>query len=120
MPLHYKARRKGWWSGLPTLIVSACLAVLGSEISPVRAQSGSQQGPALQKPEADAKKTTPSLPSTGENLSERLDRGEGVIKPPAGVDPEMHVAPKDPSAGKNMPVIPPPGSPGGNQSIQPK
>jgi hypothetical protein len=53
-----------------------------------------------------------------EPLSETLDRTDGVLKPPAGVDPQMHVPPPD--TGSNMPVIPPPGSPGGDQSIQPK
>jgi len=74
---------------------------------------GQERAPAstLQKPEVDAPKQTPSLPATGETLSERLDRTDGVIKPPAGVDPGIHAAPKDPNAGSNMPV-PAAGQPG--------
>jgi hypothetical protein len=53
-----------------------------------------------------------------EDLSERLDRSKGVIRPPRGVDPEMQIPPP-PGSGKT-PVIPPPGSPGGDQAIEPK
>ena len=52
-----------------------------------------------------------------EPLGDKLARSDGVLCPPAGVDPEMH-APA-PDAG-NMPVIPPPGSPGGDPSVRPK
>jgi hypothetical protein len=52
-----------------------------------------------------------------EPLGDRLARSDGVLCPPAGVDPEMH-APA-PDAGKT-PVIPPPGSPGGDPTIRPK
>ena len=53
-----------------------------------------------------------------ENLSDRLDRTDGVIRPPAGVDPQMQVPPPEPGA--RMPVIPPPGTPGGDQRVAPK
>jgi hypothetical protein len=52
-----------------------------------------------------------------EPLGDKLARSDGVLCPPAGVDPEMH-APA-PDAGKT-PVIPPPGSPGGDPIIRPK
>jgi hypothetical protein len=51
------------------------------------------------------------------NLSDRLARSGGVICPLEHIDPEI----KQPTPpGGPMPVIPPPGSPGGDQSIQPK
>ncbi len=53
-----------------------------------------------------------------QNLSERLDRSGGVIHPPGNVDPEMHVAP--PTTGDKMPVVPAPGSPGGDPNVKPK
>jgi hypothetical protein len=56
--------------------------------------------------------------TTGQTLSEQLARTEGVICPPADVDSDIK-APTPPT-GNNMPVIPPPGSPGGDQSIRPK
>ena len=52
-----------------------------------------------------------------EPLGDRLARSDGVLCPPPGVDPEMH-APA-PDVGKT-PVIPPPGSPGGDPTIRPK
>jgi hypothetical protein len=53
----------------------------------------------------------------GQNLSDRLARSDGVICPPSNVDSEIR-APTPP--GGSMPVIPPPGSPGGDPTIQPK
>ena len=105
-----------------TLAWSAATAALLLLPSHAEAQTqpapSMQNAPTLQKPDADAKKeSSSSLPSTGESLSERLDRSDGIIRPPAGVDPQISVRPKDPDAGATMPVIRPPG-PG--QSLEPK
>jgi hypothetical protein len=54
---------------------------------------------------------------SSEPLSDKLAQSKGVICPPAGVDRDMQVTP--PSGGK-LKVIPPPGTPGGDQSVQPK
>jgi len=63
-------------------------------------------------------KGNPSGPQTGnKNLSDRLASSGGVICPPKHVDPEIQ-APTPP--GGPMPVIPPPGSPGGDRSVRPK
>jgi hypothetical protein len=53
----------------------------------------------------------------GEPLSDKLARSDGVLCPPAGVDPQMRAP--TPDAG-NTPIIPPPGSPGGDPTIRPK
>jgi len=53
-----------------------------------------------------------------EPLGDKLAKSDGVLCPPTGVDPEMRAAP--PNTGATTPVIPPPGSPGGDQSIRPK
>jgi hypothetical protein len=53
-----------------------------------------------------------------EPLGDKLARSDGVLCPPPGIDPEIR-APTPPDAG-NTPVIPPPGSPGGNQDVRPK
>jgi hypothetical protein len=53
----------------------------------------------------------------GEPLGDKLAKSDGVLCPPAGVDPEMRAPTPD---GGNTPVIPPPGSPGGNPTIRPK
>ena len=91
--------------------IAALALVLGVSLATVRvapAQTDTRSAPALERPSAEAEKPSSALPSTGESLSERLDRSDGVIKPPSGIDREMHVAPKDSGAGSNMPVIPPP------------
>ncbi len=51
-------------------------------------------------------------------LSDRLSRQGGTVRPP-NVDPGMRVTPPRNNAA-TMPVIPPPGSPGGNRSVVPK
>jgi hypothetical protein len=50
-------------------------------------------------------------------LSEQLSESKGVICPPAGVDPGIAVPPV---GGGRTPVIPPPGTPGGDPNLQPK
>jgi hypothetical protein len=52
-----------------------------------------------------------------ELLGDKLARSDGVLCPPAGVDPEIRAP--TPDAG-NTPVIPPPGSPGGDPTLRPK
>jgi hypothetical protein len=52
-----------------------------------------------------------------EPLGDRLAKSDGVLCPPAGVDPEIRAP--TPDAG-NTPVIPPPGSPGGDPNVRPK
>jgi hypothetical protein len=52
-----------------------------------------------------------------EPLGDKLARSDGVLCPPAGVDPEIRAP--TPDAG-NTPVIPPPGSPGGDPTVRPK
>jgi hypothetical protein len=52
------------------------------------------------------------------DLSNRLSQQRGTIDPP-NVDPNMTVHPPAQSGG-TTPVIPPPGSPGGNPSVVPK
>ena len=63
----------------------------------------------------------PNAPAVGrdskQSLSDQLAQSKGVICPPAGVDPEMQ---QKPQGGGTLKVIPPPGSPGGNPSVQPK
>ena len=58
-----------------------------------------------------------SADTTGRSLSEQLARSDGVICPPPGVDPDIRVPTPE---GGRMPVIPPPGSPGGDPNIRPK
>jgi hypothetical protein len=66
----------------------------------------------------DPGKSEPSTTGSANNgnLSDKLARGDGVLCPPS-VDPDMSAPP--PGGGKT-PVIPPPGSPGGDPNVQPK
>jgi hypothetical protein len=68
-----------------------------------------------QAPSADQKPCAEPGDSS-KSLSDKLDQGGGVICPP-NVDPGMKTP--APETGK-MPVIPPPGSPGGDPKVQPK
>jgi hypothetical protein len=54
---------------------------------------------------------------SSEPLGDRLAKSNGVLCPPTGVDPDIHAPTPE---GGNTPVIPPPGSPGGNPDVQPK
>ncbi|MCG7391990.1 hypothetical protein MHY87_03630 [Microvirga sp. ACRRW] len=58
-------------------------------------------------------------PSTGSTLSDKLEKSDGVIRPPATATPDMTVPAPVPDP-NTTPVIPPPGSPGGNPQVEPK
>lgn len=66
-----------------------------------------------QNNDADTKKE----PAQDRTLSDKLATSNGVICPPTHVDPAMR---QSPPPGGRTPVIPPPGSPGGDPNIQPK
>jgi hypothetical protein len=70
-----------------------------------------------QAPNADRKPCTELGGDPSKTLSQKLDQGSGVICPPVDVDPAIKAP--TPDAGKT-PVIPPPGSPGGDPKVQPK
>jgi hypothetical protein len=63
----------------------------------------------------------PEGTTTGQSaaLGDRLAKSDGVLCPPSNVDPQMHAPAPNAGAG-NMPVIPPPGSPGGDPNVRPK
>ena len=63
--------------------------------------------------------STGSTSGSGATLSEKLERSDGVIRPPGGIAPDMTVPAPVPNPG-TTPVIPPPGSPGGNPRIDPR
>ncbi|HEY7578538.1 MAG TPA: hypothetical protein VH855_13160 [Acetobacteraceae bacterium] len=56
--------------------------------------------------------------TAGQTLSDRLSRQQGTLQPPA-VDPGMRKPVPQRGEG-TMPVIPPPGTPGGDQKVVPK
>jgi hypothetical protein len=75
--------------------------------------------PTETRPQIVPEDTRPGMSgSSHESLSKTLSRTDGVLHPPQGVDPGVTVP--APSTGSNMPVIPPPGTPGSNSAIEPK
>jgi hypothetical protein len=101
---------------LPTIVLLAVTA--GTMPASAQTDPKCAQGPQLvPRADADGKRDPQVTGQGGQNLSEQLARSGGVICPPANTDPEMKVP--TPEAGRT-PVIPPPGSPGGDQSQQPK
>jgi hypothetical protein len=93
------------------IIVSTMLAVAGG--APLCAAA---QEPPLLSPSPNAECQRRTLGSRA-NLSDRLSRSKGVICPPAGIDPGLAVPPV---GGGITPVIPPPGTPGGDPGLIPK
>jgi hypothetical protein len=66
----------------------------------------------------DVKGEPPTIGSgSSKPLSDKLAQSKGVICPPTELDRDMQITP--PSGGQ-LKVIPPPGTPGGNQNVQPK
>jgi hypothetical protein len=83
--------------------------------APARATNCAPMHPAPQQGTA-----APEGATTGqrvEPLGDKLARSDGVLCPPAGVDPEIRAPTPDTG---NTPVIPPPGSPGGDPTVRPK
>jgi len=60
---------------------------------------------------------SPKPGKSGKDLSDQLAQSKGVICPPDDVDPRVA---SPPPAGGGMPIIRPPGTPGGSQDVQPK
>jgi hypothetical protein len=93
----------------------AILAILLSLSLPGTAVAQSQpNGPPNPDLKPDPKSCASSSGSA--DLSNKLSQSNGVICPP---DVDQGMKAPTPDTGK-MPVIPPPGSPGGNQNVQPK
>ena len=82
-------------------------------------QPASPANPTVQVAPPNAASPPPEkIAPANRDLSSRLSRNKGTIDPP-NVDPGMTVKPPARS-GATTPVIPPPGSPGGNSSVVPK
>ena len=91
------------------VFATAAFAMLGAASAASAASSDGTQ------PDGQAPKT--DLQDKKGDLSEKLDKSNGVIHPQGAVDPGMDK--KAPSVGAT-PVIPPPGAPGSGSTAQPK
>jgi hypothetical protein len=99
---------------------SFVVAVTGALLANTIAFAQSQvPAPAAPTPECSrgALPATPGETTGSVDLGDRLSQSKGIICPPAGVDPGI-AAP--PAGGGRTPVIPPPGTPGGDPNIIPK
>jgi hypothetical protein len=73
--------------------------------------------PPSQKP-SNCANSDMTVGQSREPLGDKLARSDGVLCPPSGVDPEIRAP--TPDSGAKTPVIPPPGSPGGDPNVRPK
>jgi hypothetical protein len=83
--------------------------------APARTTNCAPMQPAPQRGTVAPEGTTTG--QRAEPLGDKLARSDGVLCPPAGIDPEIRAPTPDTG---NTPVIPPPGSPGGDPNIRPK
>ncbi len=109
-----------------------CVLLAASEVASAQAPPAPTTPPARTAPPAADRgcaptqatpqgSITPKGTTTGQSqepLGDKLARSDGILCPPAGVDPAMHAP--TPESGSNTPVIPPPGSPGGDPTVRPK
>jgi len=82
-------------------------------------QQAPNMPPLQQMPAEKIAPADPSATGSTGTLSDKLKASDGVIRPPETATPDMTVRPPVPDPG-TTPVIPAPGSPGGNQSVDPK
>ncbi|GEO16973.1 hypothetical protein [Microvirga aerophila] len=104
------------------LIVGVAMASLVIGLSSKAQAQGQPQTSETLKSESTGPQDPRSTGPVGrskEPLSDKLDRTDGVIRPPADIAPEMSVRPPVPNPGTTR-VIPPPGSPSGDQTVEPK
>ena len=73
-------------------------------------QRGQDSDPKLPPPQEQVpEKVRPESGNSGATLSEKLEKSDGVIEPPAGVDPEIKTIAPEPTP-NSTPVIKPPGN----------
>ncbi|MBR0873203.1 hypothetical protein JQ633_22795 [Bradyrhizobium tropiciagri] len=85
--------------------------------SPMHAAANNCAPMQQQPTHPDAKPEGATTGQSSQPLGDKLAKSDGVLCPPAGVDPEMRAPTPE---GGTTPVIPPPGSPGGDPSVRPK
>jgi hypothetical protein len=114
----------------PLLLLSVLAAsgMASAQAPPAPATPPAQTAPPTPQRSSDCTPTQPVPPrgtvapegTTGQSsepLGDKLAKSNGVLCPPSGVDPEIRAP--TPETG-NTPVIPPPGSPGGDPNLRPK
>jgi hypothetical protein len=103
---------------LRTLSVTAAILIAAPAMAQ-NPQPASPSNPTVQVAPPNAAAPPPEkIAPPDRSMSNRLSQQRGTIDPP-NVDPNMTLHPPAQS-GATTPVIPPPGSPGGNTSVVPK
>ena len=108
---------RNWLLRLTILIIAAFVgfAPAGVVLAQPTENTSPEQGVTC-PPDVKGEPPTVGGGSSGP-LSDKLAQSKGVICPPAGIDRDMQVTPP---GGGQLKVIPPPGTPGGDQNVQPK
>jgi hypothetical protein len=101
----------------------AALALAGMTATALAQAPAQPRAPNMPDPKTvPAEKMAPQEPgstgSTGGTLSDRLEKSEGVIRPPVTGTPEMTVRPPVPNPNSTPVIIPPGTSP--SDPVQPK
>ena len=101
--------------------VSFCLAAMlvGANFSALAQTAPGAAGTDQVIPEKDRTRPADQPGNEQQSLSDKLDKSGGVLKPTGDVDPKMAKPAPVPNP-NSTPVIPPPGSPGGNPEVRPK
>ncbi|HET7880455.1 MAG TPA: hypothetical protein VFL55_06180 [Acetobacteraceae bacterium] len=113
-------RRTRLLSGLLACAVMPCLAAAQNpQPAPPQEDHPTVAAPNAPNPPPEQIAPAGRGAATGNTtLSDKLSEQQGTLKPPA-VDPGIQAPVHAPTRG-TMPVIPPPGTPGGDQRVVPK
>jgi hypothetical protein len=115
MQKHNMFQRHSILAAGAALLAAATPVVAQTSVNPANPPAAASPNQVI--PEKDRSRPVDQPPSAGGNLSDKLNKTGGVIAPPSDVDPDMRKP--APSVG-TTPVVPPPGTPGGNQRVDPK
>jgi hypothetical protein len=95
--------------------LTACLLISTAQAQTLTPQSPSGAENPAPGDTSPGKDSVTAPPAT----SEQLSRSGGIIKPPDNVDRKIEAPTPNPGP-QSMPIVPPPGSPGGNPDVKPK
>ncbi|MET0678303.1 MAG: hypothetical protein ABW175_21095 [Bradyrhizobium sp.] len=108
-----------------SFLLASAATVVEAQAPPSPATPPQATAPAPNQNAACAPTDTSGMPAadgvttgrSSEPLGDKLAKSGGVLCPPSTADSEIHAPTPE---GGNTPVIPPPGSPGGNPNVVPK
>ena len=104
-------------SGMASAQAPPAPATPPAQTAPPAPALASNCAPTQSTPQGNIAPQGTTTGQSNEPLGDKLAKSDGILCPPTGVDPQMRAP--TPDAG-NTPVIPPPGSPGGDPTIRPK